>query len=182
MSAAAPPGAAAMSGGPLPPPALVADRARGAYLGMLAADALSMPVHWYYNPADIDRDFGRVATFRAPLARHPSSIMPLSSTGGAGRGAQGGSIVGDVINHGKKAFWGVPNMHYHQGMRAGENTLNAVVARLLARTLAADAALPRALAGGAGYDASPFLAAYVGFMTTPGSHNDTYAESYHRML
>ena len=27
-----------------------------------------------------------------------------------------------------------------------------------------------------------FLTAYVKFMTTPGSHNDTYAETYHRMF
>ena len=30
------------------------------------------------------------------------------------------------------------------------------------------------------HDASKWLEAYVSFMTTPGSHNDTYAESYHR--
>jgi ADP-ribosylglycohydrolase len=32
------------------------------------------------------------------------------------------------------------------------------------------------------YDPSPFLSSYVTFMTTPGSHNDTYAETYHRMF
>lgn len=30
------------------------------------------------------------------------------------------------------------------------------------------------------YDASKWLQAYISFMTTPGSHNDTYAETYHR--
>jgi ADP-ribosylglycohydrolase len=30
------------------------------------------------------------------------------------------------------------------------------------------------------YDSGDFLRAYVDFMTTPDSHNDTYAESYHR--
>jgi ADP-ribosylglycohydrolase len=63
-------------------------------------------------------------------------------------------------------------MHYHRGMAAGENTLNAVVARLGMRTLTQ--------AGR--YDTPAFLAAYVAFMTTPGSHNDTYAETYHRMF
>jgi hypothetical protein len=47
-------------------------------------------------------------------ARHPSSIMSLSNTGGHGRGDQSGRIIGDVINHGKHQFWGKPNMHYHQ--------------------------------------------------------------------
>lgn len=32
--------------------------------------------------------------------------MQLSNTGGAGRGSQTGNIIGDVINHGKKKFWG----------------------------------------------------------------------------
>ena len=140
--------------------------------------------HWYYNPNDIVNDFGRITSFQPPKARHPSSIMSLSNTGGAGRGGQSASIIGDVINQGKKQFWGVPNMHYHQGMSAGENTLNAVVARLLVRTLTSDASLPRALAagGGSAYSPAPFLSAYVKFMTTPSSHNDTYAESWHRMF
>ena len=30
------------------------------------------------------------------------------------------------------------------------------------------------------YSASEWLQDYVDFMTTPGSHNDTYAESFHR--
>ena len=180
-------------------PKLIANRVRGSYLGLLIADSLSMPVHWYYNPGHIQRDYGRITTFQPPKAAHPSSIMQLSNTGGAGRGAQTGSIIGDVINHGKKQFWGVPNMHYHQGMRAGENTLNALVARLLVRTMvglpgataaagaegvapAPFAATPAAALQGRAYTAEPFLAAYVPFMTTPGSHNDTYAETYHRMF
>ncbi len=30
------------------------------------------------------------------------------------------------------------------------------------------------------YDAKRFLDDYVAFLTTPGTHNDTYAESFHR--
>lgn len=108
--------------------------------------------------------------------------MSLSNTAGAGRGLQKGSIIGDVINHGKKSFWGVANMHYHQGMVAGENTLNSIVARLLVRTLTSDKSLPHTLAEGKAYSPSQFLGAYVKFMTTPNSHNDTYAESWHRMF
>jgi ADP-ribosyl-[dinitrogen reductase] hydrolase len=88
-----------------------------------------MPVHWYYNPDDIVKQFGKITKYEAPKEKHPSSIMSLSNTGGHGRGSQQGSVIGDVINHGKKQFWGVPNMHYHQGMKAGENTLNALCAR-----------------------------------------------------
>ena len=45
-------------------------------------------------------------------------------------------LLGDVINHGKHDFWGRPGVHYHQGMKAGENTLNSVCARLVMRDVA----------------------------------------------
>lgn len=179
---------------------LLADRARGAYYGLLIADALSMPVHWYYNPNDITKSFGRITTFQAPKESHPSSIMSLSNTGGAGRGSQQGSIIGDVINHGQKQWWGKANVHYHRGMAAGDNTLNALVTRMSVRTLTGLPTLTPAkgesmptpppfpttpaasfVAGGA-FSTAPFLKAYVSFMTTPGSHSDCYAETYHRMF
>lgn len=50
--------------------------------GMCAADAVSMPVHWYYNTRDIRRDFGGwIRGLTAPRDTHPSSILRLSSTG-----------------------------------------------------------------------------------------------------
>lgn len=152
--------------------AAVFDRMRGSLMGLFIADSLSMPVHWYYNPSDIVKDYGRITTFQAPKERHPSSIMSLSNTGGAGRGSQDGDIIGSVINHGKKPLWGVRGVHYHHGMSAGSNTLNAVCARLLLRLCARDGA----------YSEAAFLKDYVAFMTTPGSHNDTYAETFHRMF
>ena len=60
-------------------------------------------------------------------------------------GGQSGRVIGDVINHGKHEFWGRPNMHYHQGMVAGENTLNAVCARLVMRRQILPAPEPLAL-------------------------------------
>jgi len=139
------------------------------------ADALAMPVHWFYNPADIDRAFpGGIQRLEPAPARHPSSIMPLHSTAHGGRGAQGGQreIVGEVILKGRRPFWGVPGMHYHQGMQAGETTLNAQCTRVLLRRLAAD---------GGRYDAARWLDDYIAFMTAEHPlHNDTYAESWHR--
>jgi len=111
-----------------------------------------------------------ITDYHPPTKEHPSSIMSLSNTGGHGRGGQSGRIIGDVINHGKHEFWGKQSVHYHQGMRAGENTLNALCARLVTRGIAAEK----------GYSSKRFLSDYVSFMTTPGSHNDTYAESFHR--
>lgn len=147
-----------------------ADRMRGALWGMFIGDALAMPVHWYYNIAALWQDFGQICDYQAPKAKHPSSIMPLASTGKAGRGSQAGDIVGNVILKGKKQFWGLPNGHYHQGMRAGDNTLNLLCARVLLRSLIANGH----------HVPADFLQAYVHFMTEPDQHNDTYAESYHR--
>ncbi|KAI8462695.1 MAG: ADP-ribosylglycohydrolase-domain-containing protein [Monoraphidium minutum] len=149
----------------------VVDRVRGALFGIFIADALSMPVHWYYDVGRLKRDFGNITTYQAPKDVHPGSIMSLSNTGGHGRGDQKGRIIGDVINHGKHEFWGKSNVHYHQGMKAGENTLNALCARVVLRDIAAN---------GGSYSPASFLQSYVKFMTTPGSHNDTYAESFHR--
>ncbi len=147
-----------------------ADRLRGALWGMFVGDALAMPVHWYYDLAALQRDFGTIRDYQAPKDFHPSSIMSLASTGRAGRGSQEGEVVGGVILKGKKRYWGRPNTHYHQGMQAGDNTLNLLCVRVLIRAMNA--------AGR--YDPADFLRDYVAFMTAPDSHNDTYAESYHR--
>ena len=147
-----------------------ADRLRGALWGMFIGDALAMPVHWYYNIAALRRDFGVIRDYQPPKAEHPSSIMALANTAKAGRGGQEGNVVGDVILLGKKHHWGQANRHYHQGMQAGDNTLNLFCARVLLRSLNATGR----------HDPADFLREYVSFMTTPDRHNDTYAESYHR--
>ncbi|XRA98921.1 ADP-ribosylation crystallin J1 [Pycnococcus provasolii] len=145
--------------------------------GVLIGDALSMPVHWYYNVADIYRDFPPAGItglqYEAPKSTHPGAFMDRSSTGAQGRGTHVGDVIGRVINHGKKSKWAMKGTHYHDAMLAGENTLNALCARVLTRTLAENDGPPQ-------YDVDAWLDAYVTFMTTPGSHNDTYAESYHR--
>ena len=137
---------------------------------MFVGDALAMPAHWYYDVAALERDFGTLRDYQPPPDRHPSSILQLASTGRAGRGSQQGDVVGSVILQGKKHLWGQPNRHYHQGLRGGDNTLNLLCGRVLLRTMNATGS----------YDSAAFLRAYVDFMTTPASHNDTYAESYHR--
>ena len=39
-------------------------------------------------------------------------------------------------NHGKRDRWGKSGVHYHEGMQAGENTLNAQCSRLVLRGMA----------------------------------------------
>lgn len=60
-----------------------------------------------------------------PKQKLSGSIMNLSNTGGAGRGSDKGSIIGDIICHGKKQYWtgGSSGYHYHCTLDKGENTL-----------------------------------------------------------
>ncbi len=145
---------------------------------LFVGDALSMPVHWYYNPGDIVRQFGKlgVQAMQAAPTVHPSSIMSLHSTKTGGRRAiedrgQSREVVGEVILKGKREFWGQQGVHYHHGMPAGENTLNAWCAReLMSYLLKND-----------GYEVESWAQHYIDFMTSdPARHPDTYAESYHR--
>eukprot|EP01034_Spumella_vulgaris_P030228 gene30228-37401_t len=64
------------------------------------------------------------------------------------------------------------NYHYHHGMKAGENTLDALVTRELVRSMTRQG----------GVDVADFRSHYISFMTTPDSHNDTYAGTCHRMF
>ena len=153
-------------------------RASTALKNLFVADALAMPVHWYYNPLDIEKAFpGGISRLEAAPEYHPASIMSLHSTAKGGRGEQTShgrqrEIVGEVILKGRRKYWGVTHQHYHRQMQAGENTLNAHCARVVMRTLQANAGR---------YDKQSFLDDYIDFMTAdPPRHPDTYAESYHR--
>lgn len=155
----------------------ITSRATAALQNLFIGDALAMPAHWFYRVSDIDKAFPHgLRTFEAPPEFHPSSIMSLHSTSGGGRrsaGTQGqADIVGDVILKGKAQYWDRPNVHYHQGMRAGDNTLNAHCALTLMGVMNAS---------GGHYDRDRFLQAYIQLLTADEpAHPDTYAESYHR--
>ncbi|CAN9498316.1 unnamed protein product [Ophioblennius macclurei] len=152
--------------------------------GMCAADSMSMPVHWYYDIQDIRRDFGGwISGFSSPADQHPSSILSLSNTTGSGRtawssGTKRPDVVGSVILHDKLDMWksSKGTVHYHHGLQAGQNTLNMLCSLRAALSLvsARFSDVSRADARAA------VLSDYVRFLTTPGSHNDTYAESFHR--
>ena len=155
------------------------DRVQGALWGLLAGDALASPTHWYYGGLrQVQGDYGRqgIRDYTKPVAEMQGSIMPRSNTDGAGRGSyneDGKTVIGDVINHGKKPYWNPrTSFHYHGTLAAGENTLEAQLSRLLVRTIAARG----------GVDDAAFRDAYVAWMTTPGSHNDSYASTCHRMF
>ncbi|XP_047432365.1 uncharacterized protein LOC125000759 [Mugil cephalus] len=152
--------------------------------GACAADSMSMPVHWFYDVQDIRRHLGGwVSNFTDPPKRHPSSILSLSNTAGSGRTggtsrAKRPDVVGNVILHDKLDAWTSSNrsVHYHQGLQAGDNTLNVLCSLRAAQSLVAggfrDVSCSDARAA--------VLSDYVQFLTSPGSHGDTYAESFHR--
>jgi len=61
--------------------------------------------------------------------------------------------------------------HYHCTLDAGETTLEGEIARVAVRHLSKGP-----------LDVGHMRQEYVDFMTTPGSHNDAYASTYHRMF
>lgn len=139
-----------------------ADRGEGMVWGALIGDALAMPVHWYYDRAALRRDYGEVRDFLAPQNPHADSILWRSSY-------QALNERGDIL-HDQARYWGQRGVHYHQFLRAGENTLNLQLATVLLKSLEdCD-----------GYDAEDYLARYIDFMLTPGRHRDTYVEECHR--
>ena len=157
-------------------------------IGFYAGDALAMPVHWYYDLSVLHEHWGEagITKYEKPKKYLPGSIMNLSNTGGGGRGSDKGSIIGDVINHGKKQYWiRGGDYNYHHTLNAGtccytiliyslnylftpsgENTLDALVSRILTKSLIKTNGV---------LDVNDFRQSYIAFMTTPDSHNDTYA-------
>jgi hypothetical protein len=129
----------------------------------------------YYDLGQLKRDFGSISNYEAPPEKLRGSIMSLSNTGGGGRGSNKDSIIGDVIMHGKKKYWERGgNYHYHRGMKAGENTLELIISRKVF--------MESITASGGQLNSADIIDRYVTLMTTPGSHNDTYAGTCHRMF
>lgn len=133
-----------------------------AFEGALVADALAMPAHWYYDRIALKRDYGLLDHYTAPRNPHPDSILHRSSYTPPTPDA-------DIL-HDQAQFWGVRGIHYHQQLKAGENTLNFQLARALYRQIKA--------AGR--YDSGAWLRLYIDCMRLPGWHRDTYVEEYHR--
>ena len=135
---------------------------RNCLLGAFLGDALAMPVHWYYDRAALARDYGRVADLVAPKNPHADSILWRSNYTAL-------NPKGEIL-HEQAAYWGRRGIHYHQFLRAGENTLNMQLALELLAVLREHRS----------YNRADYLKRYIDFMTTPGRHRDTYIEECHR--
>jgi ADP-ribosyl-[dinitrogen reductase] hydrolase len=160
----------------------------------LSGDALAAPTHWYYGGArQIQSDYGGqlLTDYTKPKYELPGSILNKSNLNGGGRATSTSSwsvsgygdsrkhthattVIGDVINHGKQDLWSAnKSIHYHATLKAGEPTLEVQLARVLMKSI---------VATNGKFDDDHFREAYIQFMTTPGSHNDTYASTCHRMF
>jgi len=138
------------------------DRRCGGLYGLFIGDALAMPVHWYYDRGALRRDYGWVKDYLHPRNPHPGSILWRSRYTAANERGQ--------ILHDQAQYWGQHGIHYHQFLKAGDNTLNLQICRLLIDSLNQNDT----------YDQSDYLQRYIAFMTTPGNHHDTYIEECHR--
>lgn len=133
-----------------------------AYHGSLVADAVSMPVHWYYDRDALRAEYGEITDYLAPKNPHTGSILWRSQYTALNE-------KGEIL-HDQAVYWGQRGVHYHQFLKAGENTLNFRLATELVRLCEKNG----------GYDPDEWLARYIDFMLTPGNHQDTYLEEYHR--
>ena len=161
----------------------IQNRLKGALWGFFAGDALASPTHWYYGgSSQIVSEYGHpIRDYTKPNEHLAGSILNKSDPNGGGRSKSFGgskknqlSIIGDVINHGKLSYWSPRQAyHYHATLQKGENTLEASLARVLMKSI---------VATNGSFDPDHFRNAYVEFMQTKGSHNDTYASTCHRMF
>jgi ADP-ribosylglycohydrolase len=131
-------------------------------IGALAADAVAMPVHWYYDTAALDRDYGELDGYAAPKNPHPDSILWRSRY-------RARNNKGEIL-HDQAKFWGQRDVHYHQFLKRGENTVNYQLGLELYRLVRESGR----------YDPDAWLQRYIDCLRQPGWHRDTYLEEYHR--
>ena len=132
------------------------------FLGSLIADALALPGHWYYDRAALARDYGQLDCYQAPRNPHPDSIFWRSNY-------EALNEKGEIL-HDQAPFWGIRGIHYHQLLKAGDNTVNYQLAQELFAIIQKNGF----------YDSDAWLQKYLSCMLTPGWHRDTYLEEYHR--
>jgi hypothetical protein len=101
------------------------DKIRGALWGLAIGDALSMPVHWEYQPEVIKANYGTITSYHPAPDKVSNTIMANHWSNNKHRVQE---LVGVHVMHGKEKDWAQAYTHYHKGMEAGENTLNARLA------------------------------------------------------
>jgi len=170
-------------------------RLANALWGLFAADALAMPVHWFYRRENINTEFaGGVTGYEAARHPHPEAFMiGMSYRPDVERAKSFGrphDILGEHVRFYHTTYTGAPSIaltdtegehgnlvasaderyHYHHGLAAGENTVGAHLVRVLLRSVAAKGR----------YDQDDFLTRFVAYMTGTEDRRDPYTEIYLR--
>jgi ADP-ribosyl-[dinitrogen reductase] hydrolase len=172
----------------------ITERIEGALWGLFVADALAMPIHWYYNRENIYKDFPLgVSGFEAPPFPHPEAFMigmsyrpNVEMAKKLGRNydilhkhagfyntsysSMNFSLADNEKSHGNSVASKDQRYHYHHGLEAGENTLGAELVRVMLRQIIDSGS----------YDPYIFILDFIRFMTTPGVNHDPYTEIYIR--
>ena len=162
--------------------------------GLFIADALAMPAHWYYNRDNIIDHFdGGVTDYVDPPHPHPEAFMVGMGYHPDVETARSLGRPHDILHdharfyatswadlaidrsareneHGNAVAAAEERYHYHHGLKAGENTLNAHLARVLIRSVNERG----------GYEAGAFLDDFIAHMTTLGANKDPYTEVFLR--
>lgn len=173
---------------------MVRNRIENALWGALMADALAMPVHWFYSKESIREQFPEgIDGFKAPPHPHPDAFMVGMSYHPDVEHAKSIGRSYDIL-HDHALFYRTPyakfefdvsareaahgnatpeseqRYHYHHGLQAGDNTLGASLLRILMRSVISRG----------GYSQEGFLQDFIDWMTHPRENADPYTETWIR--
>jgi ADP-ribosyl-[dinitrogen reductase] hydrolase len=162
--------------------------------GLFIGDALAMPAHWYYQVENIEKVFnGGIGDYQEPPHPHLESFMVGMAYSPDVETAKRQGRPFDILHeharfyhtsystleirsterekaHGNAVPGLADRYHYHHGLKAGENTLAAHLARVLMRSVIRCGR----------YDPQAFIEDFIEHMTTPGRNRDPYCEIYIR--
>ncbi|HIP27802.1 MAG TPA: ADP-ribosylglycohydrolase family protein [Sulfurovum sp.] len=169
-------------------------RLKNTLWGAFIADAMAMPVHWYYQRKYIKEGFdGGITKYEDAPHPHPESFMVgmnyhpnITKAKELGRPFD---IVHKHISfydsnyndldiklsvHDGEHKNAMPEKderyHYHHGLKAGENTLGANLIRVLMRSVIKEGK----------YKQEVFIEDFISHLTTPNLNKDPYTEVYIR--
>ncbi len=169
------------------------NKIKNALWGLFIADAISMPVHWYYKREYIKKEYGAISGYNKASHPHPESFMVgntyFPDVQMAKKLNRPFDILHEHINFYNTSYSDLKidlkvhegehknpmplldeRYHYHHGLEAGENTLGANLVRVLMRSVIKNGE----------YDQDSFLDDLITYMTTPGQNRDAYSEIYLR--
>ena len=171
-----------------------ATRVKNALWGAFISDAMSMPVHWYYQRKYIREGFdGGITKYEDAPHPHPESFMVgINYHPNIAKAKELGRPF-DIVHkhirfydtnynnldiklsvHDGEHKNAMPNKderyHYHHDLKAGENTLGANLIRVLMRSVIKEGK----------YKQEVFIEDFISYMTTPNLNKDPYTEVYIR--